>query len=451
MAVVAKYCPEIKVTVVDINKERIQAWNSKNLNNLPIFEPGLKELIQKIRDKNLFFSIDIKNSIKEADMIFISVNTPTKKSGLGAGYASDLKWVEESARKVSQYSEGHTIVVEKSTVPVKTAELIKTILMSNKSNPKDPKDNRTYSVLSSPEFLAEGTAIKDLENPDRVLVGGEDKSAIFSLTEIYKKWIPEEKILLTNLWSSELSKLTANAFLAQRISSINSISALCEATGAQINEVSNAIGSDQRIGKKFLEAGPGFGGSCFQKDILNLVYICKYYGLDQVADYWDHVIKLNNWQRERISNLIVEKFFGTVSDKKIVILGFAFKANTNDFRESAALYIAKELLENGANLLIHDPKVSYDQINKNLEVFVKKVKSEKRITFSKNLNESFHNADAIIILTEWAIYKNLNWKKIALTLRHPSWIFDTRSIINKADIKDLGINLWTVGDGEFIS
>tara|TARA_B100000212_G_scaffold263545_1_gene203204 strand:+ start:3747 stop:5102 length:1356 start_codon:yes stop_codon:yes gene_type:complete len=451
MAVVAKYCPEIKVTVVDINKERIQAWNSKNLNNLPIFEPGLMELIQKIRDKNLFFSIDIKNSIKEADMIFISVNTPTKKSGLGAGYASDLKWVEESARKVSQYSEGHTIVVEKSTVPVKTAELIKTILMSNKSNPKDPKDNRTYSVLSSPEFLAEGTAIKDLENPDRVLVGGEDKNAIFSLTEIYKKWIPEEKILLTNLWSSELSKLTANAFLAQRISSINSISALCEATGAQINEVSNAIGSDQRIGKKFLEAGPGFGGSCFQKDILNLVYICKYYGLDQVADYWDHVIKLNNWQRERISNLIVEKFFGTVSDKKIVILGFAFKANTNDFRESAALYIAKELLENGANLLIHDPKVSYDQINKNLEVFVKKVKSEKRITFSENLNESFHNADAIIILTEWAIYKNLNWKKIALNLRHPSWIFDTRSIINKSDIKDLGINLWTVGDGEFIS
>ena len=450
MAVVAKYCPEIIVTVVDINQDRIDAWNSKNF-NLPIFEPGLKELIQEIRGKNLFFTTDIKNSIKEADMIFISVNTPTKKSGLGAGYASDLKWVEESARKVSQYSQGHTIVVEKSTVPVKTAELIKSILISKKLNSNNDQDKKTYSVLSSPEFLAEGTAIKDLENPDRVLVGGEDKNAIFCLTEIYKKWIPEEKILLTNIWSSELSKLTANAFLAQRISSINSISALCEATGAQINEVSNAIGSDKRIGKKFLEAGPGFGGSCFQKDILNLVYLCKYYGLNQVAEYWDQVIKLNNWQRKRISDLIVEKFFGTVSDKKIVILGFAFKANTNDFRESSAIYIAKELLENGANILIHDPQVSYDQINESLEVCIKKVENEKRISFSNNLNEVFHKADAIIILTEWEIYKKLNWQKIVPTLRHPSWIFDTRSIINKSDIKDLGINIWRVGDGECFS
>ena len=450
MAVIADKCNNVNINVVDNNQERVNAWNSNDLNKLPIFEPGLKEIVKRTRNRNLFFSSNVNKGIIQADLIFISVNTPIKKEGVGAGEASNLMWVEACARQIADLAVGHTIVVEKSTLPVRTAQMISDILNSSERANKT-ENHKSFSVLSNPEFLAEGTAVNDLINPDRVLIGGKDENAIKELSEIYLNWVPKDKIIHTNLWSSELSKLTANAFLAQRISSINSISALCEATGAQINEVSNAIGSDQRIGKKFLEAGPGFGGSCFQKDILNLVYICKYYGLDQVADYWDHVIKLNNWQRERISNLIVEKFFGTVSDKKIVILGFAFKANTNDFRESAALYIAKELLENGANLLIHDPKVSYDQINKNLEVFVKKVKSEKRITFSENLNESFHNADAIIILTEWAIYKNLNWKKIALNLRHPSWIFDTRSIINKSDIKDLGINLWTVGDGEFIS
>ncbi len=447
MAVVAKYCPEIEVTVVDINRERIDAWNSEELTNLPIYEPGLKELIEKIRNKNLFFSVDVEEAIRSADMVFISVNTPTKTSGLGAGYASDLKWVEASARKVAEFSVGHTIVVEKSTVPVRTAQLISNVLLSQEEKNQINKEKRTFSVLSSPEFLAEGTAIKDLENPDRVLVGGEDKIAISCLTEIYKKWIPEEKILLTNLWSSELSKLTANAFLAQRISSINSISALCEVTGAQINEVSLAIGSDKRIGRNFLKAGPGFGGSCFQKDILNLVYLCRFYGLSKVADYWENVINLNNWQRKRIADLIVEKFFGTVTDKKIVILGFAFKANTNDFRESSAYYISKELLENGAKLVIHDPKVSYREINLALGDFSNNCDNKKRFSCIDNLNKAFDNADAIVSLTERDNYKKLDWEKISSLMRHPAWVFDTRSILNESDIKKFGIKLWSVGDG----
>ena len=447
MAVVAKYCPNIEVTVVDINEERINSWNNNNLTKLPIFEPGLKELIEKIRNKNLFFSVNIKKAISEADMVFISVNTPTKETGFWAGYSSDLKWVEASARQVAEYSTGHTIVVEKSTVPVKTAELIQTILESQKVSTKGSKIERTFSVLSSPEFLAEGTAIKDLENPDRVLVGGEDKEAIDCLTDIYKKWIPEEKILLTNLWSSELSKLTANAFLAQRISSINSISALCEATGAQIKEVSNAIGSDKRIGKKFLNAGPGFGGSCFQKDILNLVYLCRFYGLPEAADYWENVIYLNKWQRKRIANLIVDKFFGTVTDKKIVILGFAFKANTNDFRESPAYYISKELLENGATLTIHDPKVSYKQINLALKNISSKNDFDSKFSCTNDLNSAFENADAIVILTEWEQYNDLDWEKISKLMRYPAWVFDTRNILKKSYIEKLGMKIWSLGDG----
>ena len=446
MTVLAKYCPEIQITVVDINEERINAWNSSDLLNLPIFEPGLKELIQNLRNKNLFFSTNVQKAINEADMIFISVNTPTKDCGLGAGYASDLKWVEDSARQVAKYANGHTIVVEKSTVPVKTAELIKKILFAQ--NVKDHSaQNRTFSVLSSPEFLAEGSAIKDLENPDRVLVGGDDIDSIECLAQIYSKWIPTHKILLTNLWSSELSKLTANAFLAQRISSINSISALCEVTGAQIGEVSKAVGYDKRIGAKFLNAGPGFGGSCFQKDILNLVYISRFYGLSKVADYWENVLNLNNWQRKRISDLIVDKFFGTITSKKIVILGFAFKANTNDFRESSALYISKELLENGAKLIIHDPKVCYEKINAVLNSTSTKIKNENNFICTNDFDSAFNDADAIVLLTEWEYYKNLNWLKISKSMRHPAWVFDTRSFFNKDQIKNLGINIWSIGDG----
>jgi len=445
MSVIADNSPDIEVTLVDIDDKKIAAWNDKNLSNLPIFEPGLKEVVSRNRNKNLFFSTDIENSIKNADMVFISVNTPTKNKGFGAGYASDLKWVESCARQVARYSEGHTIIVEKSTVPVKTAELIEEILVSNKK--VKGVNNKTFSVLSSPEFLAEGTAIKDLENPDRVLIGGSDKSAINQLKDIYLRWIPEEKILLTNIWSSELSKLIANAFLAQRVSSINSISALCESTGADIKEVVKAIGSDKRIGNKFLSPGPGFGGSCFKKDILNLVYLCRFYKLDSVADYWEQVMLINNWQKQRISSLVVEKLYGTVSNKKIIMLGFSFKSNTNDTRESPAIAIAKDLIENGAELLINDPKVTRNQIEKEIgirELEIDKISSGKWEFFT-DIYSASTGADAVILITDWDKYENLNWEKVSNLLRKPSWIFDTRGIISDNLLEKININFWQVG------
>ena len=444
MSVIADKCPNIKVTVIDIDDKKISSWNDEDLSNLPIFEPGLKAVVERCRNKNLFFSTDIKKSISEADMIFISVNTPTKNKGLGAGYASDLKWVESSARQVAEFSQGHTIIVEKSTVPVKTAELIQEILKSSRSSDEYKK---TFSVLSSPEFLAEGTAIKDLENPDRVLVGGEDQDAMESLSNIYKNWIPKEKILNTNIWSSELSKLTANAFLAQRVSSINAISALCETTGAEISEVVKAIGSDKRIGSKFLSPSPGFGGSCFKKDILNLVYLCRYYGLNDVANYWEQVMLINNWQKHRISSLIIQKLFGTVSNKKILILGFSFKPDTNDTRESPAIEISKDLIENGAELLINDPAVSKMQIE--LELGLKEFENNNRNIgnwqFIADINKSADNADAIVVVTEWEDYKNLNWRKLSDLLRKPSWIFDTRGIIPISLLKELSSYYWQIG------
>ena len=445
MSVIADNCPDIKVTLVDIDDKKIAAWNDKNLNNLPIFEPGLKEVVSRNRNKNLFFSTDIENSIKNADMVFISVNTPTKNKGFGAGYASDLKWVESCARQVAMYSEGYTIIVEKSTVPVKTAELIEEILVSNEK--VKGVNNKTFSVLSSPEFLAEGTAIKDLENPDRVLIGGSDKFAINQLKDIYLRWIPEEKILLTNIWSSELSKLIANAFLAQRVSSINSISALCESTGADIKEVVKAIGSDKRIGNKFLSPGPGFGGSCFKKDILNLVYLCRFYKLDTVADYWEQVMLINNWQKQRISSLVVEKLYGTVSNKKIIMLGFSFKSNTNDTRESPAIAIAKDLIENGAELLINDPKVTRNQIEKEIgirELEIDKI-SSGNWEFVTDIYSASTGADAVILITDWDKYENLNWEKVSNLLRKPSWIFDTRGIISDELLEKININFWQVG------
>ena len=444
MSVIADKCPNIKVTVIDIDDKKISSWNDEDLSNLPIFEPGLKEVVERCRNKNLFFSTDIEKSISEADMIFISVNTPTKNKGLGAGYASDLKWVESSARQVAEFSQGHTIIVEKSTVPVKTAELIQEILKSSRSSDEYKK---TFSVLSSPEFLAEGTAIKDLENPDRVLVGGEDQDAMESLSNIYKNWIPKEKILNTNIWSSELSKLTANAFLAQRVSSINAISALCETTGAEISEVVKAIGSDKRIGSKFLSPSPGFGGSCFKKDILNLVYLCRYYGLNDVANYWEQVMLMNNWQKHRISSLIIQKLFGTVSNKKILILGFSFKPDTNDTRESPAIEISKDLIENGAELLINDPVVSKMQIE--MELGLKEFENNNRNIgkwqFIADINKSADNADAIVVVTEWEDYKNLNWRKLSDLLRKPSWIFDTRGIIPISLLKELSSYYWQIG------
>ena len=458
MSVIADKCKSIQVTVVDANKERIDLWNSEDLEKLPIYEPGLDEIIKRCRGRNLFFSNKLEENIAKADIVFISVNTPTKTKGIGAGQASDLKWVEACARQVSKYAKGHTIVVEKSTLPVKTAEVIQNILEGSKTSISNDSSS-TFDVLSNPEFLSEGSAIKDLESPDRVLIGGESTEAILTLNEVYKNWVPQEKILHTNIWSSELAKLTANAFLAQRISSINSIGAICEATGADVKEVARAIGSDSRIGSKFLDTSPGFGGSCFKKDILNLVYLSKHYGLREVADFWEGVVKLNNWHMHRISKLIVNKLFGTISGKKLAILGFAFKANTNDTRESAAIRICKDLIDEGANLVIHDPKVDSFQITKDLGI---NPSEEKDIYKNENLNELgkwelkrdiqevFLNADAAIILTEWGEYSQIDWDQIALKMRKPAWVFDARSITNKEKVINSGLNLWRLGDGSIL-
>ena len=450
MAVIADKCPELNVNVVDKNESRLESWNSKDLSKLPVYEKGLDKLIKKCRGKNLHFSNDLKKHISEADMIFISVNTPTKNKGVGAGQASDLKWIDASSREIAKYANGRTIIVEKSTLPVRTAQTIKEILDgSQKINNK-----KKFTVLSNPEFLAEGTAINDLENPDRVLIGGDDEESINALVKIYLKWIKPEKIITTNLWSSELSKLTANAFLAQRISSINSISALCEETGADIKDVSKAIGTDSRIGTYFLNAGPGFGGSCFKKDILNLVYICNHYGLNEVAAYWQKVVDINNWQKERISKLIVEKLFGTLSNKKIAILGYAFKANTNDSRESPAIRICKELLNEGGHICIYDPQVTQNQIHTDLnlppkleEPNAKHDNDDGFWTYSETAMHAIEKSDAIVILTEWEEFKLLNWKRVSSIMRSPSWIFDTRSIININAAQKEGLKIWSVGYG----
>ena len=446
MAVFADKCPNLNIFVVDKNKQRLDAWNSEDLTKLPIFERGLDKLISKRRGKNLHFSDNFKKYISEADMIFISVNTPTKTKGLGAGKASDLKWVEASSREIAEYAQGETIVVEKSTLPVKTAQTIKSILDESQSVNKDKK----FTVLSNPEFLAEGSAIADLEFPDRVLIGGDNLESIKALVDIYLNWIPKDKIITTDLWSSELSKLTANAFLAQRISSINSISALCERTGANIKDVSLAIGTDKRIGKDFLNAGPGFGGSCFKKDILNLVYIYDYYGLHHEAKYWEKVVEINDWQKKRISNLIIEKLFGTVSGKKIAILGFSFKANTNDTRESPAISICKELINEGGNIFVYDPKVSHEQIRRDLNLTVAMQEqdlNEGSWSYATSVSEAIKSSDAIVIITEWEEFKYLNWKEIKSKMRNPSWIFDTRSIINISEAEKYGLKVWSVGNG----
>ena len=449
MALIAQKCPEIKINVVDINKDKIAQWNASNLDNLPIYEPGLKEIIKNCRDKNLYFSTTIEKNIAIADIIFISVNTPTKESGIGAGQAIDLKWIESSARTIAKYATGHTIVVEKSTLPVNTAKTIKEILISSNS---DDEIIKSFSIISNPEFLSEGTAIDDLSNPDRVLIGGEDEEAIQTLINIYSKWVDRRKILTTDLWSSELSKLIANAFLAQRISSINSISALCEKTGANINEVALAIGADRRIGPFFLNAGPGFGGSCFKKDILNLIYICNYLGLEEVSSYWQKVIDINSWQSSRITQIIVDSLFGTLKDKKISILGFAFKANTNDTRESRAIRICSDLIEEGAILQIFDPRVSEKQIAKELNSqFLDNrgmISNKGKWVKSISIEDSFENVDAVVILTEWDEFKDLDWELLSKKMRKPSWLFDTRSISNIDDAKKYGLNVWQIGRGK---
>ena len=445
MAVIADKCKDINVNVVDINAKRIDSWNSDDLSDLPVFEPDLDKVIGRCRQRNLFFSTDIEKNIEKADIIFISVNTPTKNNGVGAGQASDLKWVEECSRQIAKYASGHTIIVEKSTVPVRTAELIKTILKYYVDESlKSPK--KTFSVLSNPEFLAEGTAINDLNFPDRVLIGGDDEDSIEVLAKIYQKWIDPSKIIRTKIWSSELSKLTANAFLAQRISSINSIAALCEKTEADVVEVVDAIGADKRIGKHFLKSGPGFGGSCFQKDLLNLIYIANSYGLTQVADYWQGVLDLNKWQKNRISELIVKNLFGTVSGKKIAVFGFAFKANTNDTRESPSIQICKNLITEGAFLSIYDPKVFKEDIKKELDSDSKTTsKNNGSWLKSEDPLEACLEADAIIFLTPWEEFKFLPFEEIYKSMRKPAWIFDARNCIDISLVKEIGFKVWRVG------
>ena len=427
MAVIALKCPQIRVTVVDANFERIKAWNGP-LDHLPVYEPGLVEVIEKVRMRNLFFSNDIPKAINAAEMIFMAVNTPTKTYGKGAGMAADLKHVEACARDIARYSSTNKIVVEKSTLPVRTAEKIKEILEENNSE-------INFEILSNPEFLAEGTAIQDLFKSDRVLIGGDEttsgKKAVEALVDIYKNWIPSEKILTTNVWSAELAKLASNAMLAQRISSINSLSALCEKTEADINDLSEAIGMDHRIGPHFLKSSVGFGGSCFQKDILNLVYLCIYFGLEEVAEYWHQVVKINDYQKDRFAQKIITHFGGDLTEKKIIILGWAFKAKTNDSRESPAIYVAEKLFKAGATLEIYDPMVSkkriWDDIYSYWNFKIEKKMLKSRINLLDKPRQEFGKSDVVAILTEWKEFITYNYSK--------ALVFDGRNFIKTQNVK----------------
>ena len=450
MAVIARQCPEITVTVVDISKERIAAWNDTNLDNLPIYEPGLAEVVTKARNKNLFFSTEVDKAIQEADMIFIAVNTPTKTYGKGKGMAADLTYVEQCARRIAEVATSDKIVVEKSTLPVRTAEAIQTIL-------KQSPFGAQFEVLSNPEFLAEGTAIEDLFKSDRVLIGGrttpKGEQAIQALVDIYANWIPREKIVTTNVWSSELSKLVSNAFLAQRISSINSISALCEATGADVDEVATAVGKDSRIGSKFLKASVGFGGSCFQKDILNLVYLCQQYGLDEVADYWQGVISINDYQKNRFANRIQQALFNTVNGKKIAFWGWAFKKDTNDTRESAAIYVADQLLSEGAEIVVYDPKVSLARMQMDLQTLWE-YRGETE-TYIKRKLAKFQSIDsavaactkahALAVITEWDVFQIQNFETIYTQMEKPAFVFDGRKILNHNQLQSIGFTAYEIG------
>jgi UDPglucose 6-dehydrogenase len=441
MSVIAQRCPDIQITLVDMNTERIAAWNDENLENLPIYEPGLAEIVGEARNRNLFFSTEIDKAIDEADMIFISVNTPTKNYGKGKGMAADLKFIELCARQIADVATSDKIVVEKSTLPVRTAAALKSIL-HNTGN------NVNFHILSNPEFLAEGTAVQDLLNPDRVLIGGENNEAIAALADIYKRWVPVERILTTNLWSSELSKLTANAFLAQRVSSINSISELCEKTGANVDEVAKAIGMDSRIGSKFLKASVGFGGSCFQKDILNLVYIARSYNLHEVADYWEQVIVMNDHQKQRFSDNIVQTLFNTVSGKRIAILGWAFKKDTNDTRESAAIYVSDYLLNEQAHIAVYDPKVPIEKVYIDLDYLNSRSTAENRrlTTIYDDPYEACNGAHAIAVLTEWDEFKDYDWAKIKDNMQKPAFIFDGRKLLNRTMLEELGFVYYAIGE-----
>lgn len=436
MAMIALKAPDIEVEVVDMNAGRIAAWNS---DTLPIYEPGLDDIVRQRRGRNLTFSTRVQDSIREADIIFVAVNTPTKTYGVGAGRAADLRFIESVARTIAQVATTPKIIVEKSTIPVKTAETIKDILGENARGLQ-------FQVLSNPEFLAEGTAVVDLLNPDRVLIGGErtpeGEKAMQTLVDVYARWVPRERIITTNLWSSELSKLVSNAFLAQRISSINSISALCEATGADVDEVAHAIGKDSRIGPKFLKASVGFGGSCFQKDILNLVYLCEHFGLPEVAAYWEAVVRMNDWQKRRFATRIVRALFNTVADKKIAVLGFAFKKDTNDTRESAAISVCRDLLAEQARVTVYDPKVPADEIRRDV---LGPEANNARLSVAASAYEAVAGAHAVAVLTEWDEFKQLDFAKIYAAMAKPAFVFDGRNILNLAELTKLGFRAHGIG------
>lgn len=445
MAMIAKQCPDIQVHVVDLNQARIDQWNS---DELPIYEPGLDAIVKEARGRNLIFSTQVDAAISEANIIFIAVNTPTKSFGIGAGRAANLEFIEKCARQIAKCSKGHKLVVEKSTLPVRTAEAVKRILNS-------AANGATFDVLSNPEFLAEGTAVQDLLHPDRVLIGGESSAAVERLAQVYGRWIPRERILTTNLWSSELSKLAANAFLAQRVSSINAISALCEATGADVDEVARAIGTDSRIGPKFLKSSVGFGGSCFQKDILNLVYLCEHFGLREVALYWEQVVIMNDYQKRRFSERIVRTMFNTVSDKRIAIWGFAFKKDTNDTRESAAIHVCRDLLEERARLVIYDPRVPESQIRSELEhAFADNAGTlsdkhrkliETNVTVVGNAYAAADEAHAIAVLTEWDEFKTIEASRVFQCMHQPAFVFDGRNIVDREMLANIGFEVHSIG------
>ncbi|MFN2260489.1 MAG: nucleotide sugar dehydrogenase [Psychroflexus sp.] len=446
MAVIAQKCPEIKVHVVDINAERVAAWNDPNVENIPIYEPGLSDIVAETRDKNLFFSTKVDEAIDEADMIFISVNTPTKTYGMGKGMAADLKYIELCARQIARVAKDDKIVVEKSTLPVRTAEALQDIL-HNTGN------GVNFQILSNPEFLAEGTAIDDLLKPDRILIGGDvdtegGQAAMQALVDVYAHWVPEAQILTTNVWSSELSKLSANAFLAQRISSINAMSEVCEKTGANVDEVARAIGMDSRIGPKFLKSSVGFGGSCFQKDILNLVYISKSLGLEEVADYWEQVIILNDHQKRRFAKNIVKTLYNTVSGKQIAMLGWAFKKDTNDTRESAAIYVSNHLLNEQADIIVYDPKVKTEQIYADLEYLGDHDPEviRRRVKVVSSAKEACKDAHAIAVMTEWDEFKTLDWQSIYDNMYKPAFVFDGRRILDQSAMETIGFKLNIIGN-----
>jgi len=434
MAVIADKCPDYRVTVVDINEERIAAWNS---DELPIYEPGLDEVVKRNRGRNLFFSTDIAGGIKSCDIIFVSVNTPTKTYGEGAGMAADLRFWEKTARQILEHAKSHKIVIEKSTLPVRTAQAMARILQSG-------ADGISFEILSNPEFLAEGSAISDLEYPDRVLIGsGSTEKALHArdiLVDIYARWVPRERIITLGIWSSELSKLAANAFLAQRISSINAISALCEKTGADVTEVAMAIGLDSRIGPKFLNASIGFGGSCFKKDILNLVYLYRFYGLHECADYWEAVVKINEYQKRRFLLNMLKAMFNTLAEKRICLFGFAFKAFTSDIRESPAITVARGILEERAQVVITDPKALAGA----RQEFAAEIERGE-VTLAKDPYEAAYGCDAIAILTEWPLYRELDYREIYRNMRKPAFIFDGRNILDHSKLREMGFHVYPLG------